>query len=365
MVELGAQCPIHFVGSVPLGSIAEVLTTISASAAGARVSRLPDGELGGKKGYVSNQRATFERLDAFQPGAPRSDWRSLNSGIQQFALKSQKDVPTAAEIGELGHARWAMEAYETFRGLKQRGLVRKDARLKVAMPSAYGVLSFFVEPESVPALLPTFVAAIGAEIGRIARQIPHDQIAIQIDASMEFEALASGDARFMPISIGEAAGQLAQLGATVAGDIELGFHCCYGNMNLKHYVEPKDTGDMVAVINAVCSRLGRPMNFVHMPVPIDRSDDAYFEALKDFKPGASAELFLGLVHDTDGLSGALARAAAARRAYERFGVGTECGLNHRSRDNVLQIITLLGEVADALSPDMPLPDMASAATTSR
>ncbi|MDF2119147.1 hypothetical protein PY365_26605 [Roseiarcaceae bacterium H3SJ34-1] len=352
MVEVGAQCPVHFVGSVPLGSIAEVLTTISSAAAGAHVSRLPDGELGGKKGYVSNQRATFERLDAFQPGAQRSDWRRLNSGIQQFALKSLKEVPTVADVGELGHARWAMEAYQTFRDLKQRGFVREETRLKMALPSAYGVLSFFVDRESVPALLPTFIAAIGAEIDRIAEEIPHDQIAIQIDASMEFEALASGDARFLPISVAEAAGQLAQLGATVATDIELGFHCCYGNMNLKHYVEPKDTGDMVAVMNAVCSGLGRPMAFVHMPVPIDRSDDAYFEALKDFRPGSGTELFLGLVHDVDGLKGSLARAAAARRACERFGVGTECGLNHRSRDNVLQIITLLGEVADALSPDM-------------
>ena len=352
MVEFGAACPIHFVGSVPLGSIAEVLTTISAAAAGAHVSRLPDGELGGKKGYVSNQRATFERLDAFRPGAPRSDWRRLNSGIQQFALKSLIAVPAAAEIGELGHARWAIEAYGTFADLKRKGLVRADARLKVAMPSAYGVLSFFVEPESVTPLLPIFVDAIGAEIGRIAKQIPHDQIAIQIDASMEFEALASGDARFLPISIGEAAGQLAQLGAAVPDDIELGFHCCYGNMNLKHYVEPRDTGDMVAVMNRVCAGLGRPLNFVHMPVPIDRSDDAYFEALNDFRPGSGAELFLGLVHDTDGVDGALLRAAAARRAYARFGIGTECGLNHRSRDNVLQIIALLGDVADALSPDM-------------
>jgi hypothetical protein len=353
MVERGAQCPIHFVGSVPLESVADVLTTISAAPAiRARVSRLPDGELGGKKGYVSSQRATFERLGAFQLGTRRSDWRKRDYGIQLYTLKSLSDVPTAAEIDELGYARWAAETYEIFRDLKQQGIVRQDARLKVALPSAYGVLSFFVDRESIPALLPIFVNVMRAEIERIAQEIPHDQIAIQIDSSMEFEALASGDARFLPITIEEAARQLAQLGAAAASNIELGFHCCYGNLNLKHYIEPKDTADMVAVMNRVSRELGRTMDFVHMPVPINRSDNAYFEALRDFRPGADTELFLGLVHDADGLSGALARAETARRACDWFGIGTECGLNHRSRDNVLQIVTLLGDVAEALSPGM-------------
>ena len=85
--------PIHFVGSGPLDSPEEVLTTIS-SVEGPRVSRLPD--------------------------------------------------------GELGHARWALASYRIFEGLKKQGRVYPEARLKVALPSAFGVLSFFVGAENVP-----------------------------------------------------------------------------------------------------------------------------------------------------------------------------------------------------------------------
>jgi len=349
---MSAACPIHFVGSVPLQSLEEVLTTIS-RVHGSRVSRLPDGELSAKQGYVSNQRATFERLRHFQFAGHRSDWRKAQHQIEQFALKAIDDVPTVEEIGELGHARWAVEAYHVFAALKSRGLVHADARLKIALPSAYGVLSYFVEARSVPALMPVFAEALGREIIRLGQQIPHDELAVQIDASMEFEALASGDSRFSPITADKAAGWLARQGERLDTDIQLGLHCCYGNLNLKHYVEPKDTADMVAVTNALITVLGRPLHFVHMPVPIGRSDDAYFEPLKDLRLGEDAELFLGLVHDADGVGGAELRAMAARRAYPRFGVATECGLNHRPRENVLNIIELLREVSDCRAAELP------------
>ena len=78
---------------------------------------------------------------------------------------------------------------------------------------------------------------------------------------------------------------LLRLGNAVAPAIDLGYHCCYGNFNLKHFVEPIDMGDMVDVVNKVTSALERPVQFIHMPVPIDRSDDAYFAPLRDLKRG--------------------------------------------------------------------------------
>jgi hypothetical protein len=61
-----------------------------------------------------------------------------------------------------------------------------------------------------------------------------------------------------------------------------------------------------------------------MPVPADRSDDAYFAPLHDLDAD-HPRIFLGLVHETDGLDGSRARAAAAKRVLPAFGVSTECG----------------------------------------
>ena len=62
-------------------------------------------------------------------------------------------------------------------------------------------------------------------------------------------------------------------------------------------------GDMVDVANDLCARIRRPIELIHMPVPRDRSDDAYFEPLRRLSLTPQTELCLGLVHHTDGIAG--------------------------------------------------------------
>ena len=69
-------------------------------------------------------------------------------------------------------------------------------------------------------------------------------------------------------------------------DIELLFHFCYGDCNHKHVVEPTDMADMVAMANRLTDGIERPIQLIHMPVPRDRSDDAYFAPLKDLRAQA-------------------------------------------------------------------------------
>ena len=62
-----------------------------------------------------------------------------------------------------------------------------------------------------------------------------------------------------------------------------------------------------------------------MPVPIDRSDDAYFEPLHKMTLSPSTELFLGLVHG-DGVDATRKRIETAARYVPDFGIATECGM---------------------------------------
>jgi hypothetical protein len=74
----------------------------------------------------------------------------------------------------------------------------------------------------------------------------------------------------------------------------------------------------------VLARLGRRLDYLHLPVPADRTDDAYFAPLHDLSLPAGTELYLGLIHYADA-AGDQARMAAARKVVPRFGIATECG----------------------------------------
>ena len=77
--------------------------------------------------------------------------------------------------------------------------------------------------------------------------------------------------------------------------------------------------------NAVSTGVRRPIQFFHLPVPKQRTDDAYFAPLVGLKLRQETELYLGLVHRDD-MAGNAARLAAARRHVRVDGVATECGM---------------------------------------
>jgi hypothetical protein len=81
---------------------------------------------------------------------------------------------------------------------------------------------------------------------------------------------------------------------------------------------------------------------LHIPVPIQRADDAYFAPLENLRP--AGDIYLGLVHGRDGIQGALSRAKAASKFLPSFGIATECGLNQRPEDEVLQLIRLHADI---------------------
>lgn len=123
------------------------------------------------------------------------------------------------------------------------------------------------------------------------------------------------------------AAQFARLGAAVPAGVELGFHLCYGDLDGRHFVEPTDATKMVEMAHLIARHVPRAIAWMHMPVPIERSDDAFFAPLRELRLGPETELYLGLVHARDGVEGTRTRIAAASRVVERFGIASECGIS--------------------------------------
>ena len=126
------------------------------------------------------------------------------------------------------------------------------------------------------------------------------------------------------------------------------YHLCYGDREHRHFKQPAGAGKLVAIANGVSDGVRRQVDWIHMPVPRDRTDAAYFAPLGDLRLQPGTELFLGLVDMTDGVAGALARIAAAQAVVAGFGVATECGFGRRDPATIPALLEIHSKVSDPL-----------------
>ena len=259
--------------------------------------------------------------------------------------------PSDVKIDNLFYADIARESYGVFKRLKDAGIIPAGTRFQVDLVPAHSVIWLFLTDALHAPIDPIYNTALKREIDKIVATIPHDELAIQFDvASAVFARLQREQVGSYGRSKAEMqetfSNILIDLGNHVPRDIELLYHLCYGDSNHRHVVEPTDMGDMVEFTNRVMERISRPVNLVHMPVPRDRADDAYFAPLKNLRLRPETELCLGLVHYTDGLDGARQRLATARKFAERFAVGTECGFGRRKPETIPELLRLHAAVAE-------------------
>jgi hypothetical protein len=263
-----------------------------------------------------------------------------------------KAASSADEIhfGELGYAREARTSYGDFLKSRSQGALGKETRFQVCLPTPAAVISAFVLPQDIPRVLPAYTQAMLREVEKICAAIPHQDLAIQWDVCIE---MVQWDARspLMPPFPGMEqafAGAFAALTAVIPKTVELGIHLCYGDMDAKHFIEPVDLSKAVSLANLITKAAPRPLNWIHMPVPMDRDDAAYFSPLRELVRGPSTELFLGLVHAGDGAAGAVRRMKAANAFTPAFGIATECGMGRsRTPQLVRELLSVHAQAAEA------------------
>ena len=339
---------VHLVGSVPLASPHEVFTTVSA-ALGARLKRIPDGETGERSDWITWLEPAFANNPALEKSDELFRIHATGTARIRYRLKPGKTVRDVA-FDNLFYADMAKQSYAEFAELKRAGKIAPDVRFQIDLVPAHSVIWLFLQDDLHQPLDPLFNQALKREIDKIAAGLPHDQIAIQFDvASAVFARLQRNEPNAygknrdeMLASFGRI---LSDLANHVPADIELLFHFCYGDSNHKHVIEPTDMNDMVDVANQLTRDVTRPINLIHMPVPRDRADDAYFAPLSRLQLRPETELSLGLVHYTDGVAGTRKRMAAAERHVARFSIATECGFGRRDPATIPQLLRIHRECA--------------------
>jgi hypothetical protein len=322
------------VGSANVADAEELFRLVGEHGAGT-IARVPDGERGRRRNWLVAQApflAGAEGLEAVDTGPNR--YGSRGQVGKRFRPRAGVEAESIAL--DLPYAEDAAESFATFRALADDGVLAPGIRMQVCIPTAMATCLALIAPEAQREMLPVVERALAAQVDRIAAELPHDRLAIQWDVAAEFMHLElAGASTFSREEIG---GALVRLAGLVPDTIELGYHLCYGDAppepgaKGKHFVEPADAGLLVVIANAIAAGADRRVDWIHMPVPIDRDDEAYFAPLAGLRLAPETRLYLGLVHDEDGLDGARRRVAAAAPFARGFGVATECGLQNEPRE---------------------------------
>jgi hypothetical protein len=242
-----------------------------------------------------------------------TDWLRLKAGV---------DLTTVTF--DTGYAQAARDSYAIFRRLRDRGEIPASMRFQVCLPTPMASGCAFISPSSLAAYLPVYERALLTALRDIADAIPHRDLSIQWDVCQEVLVFEHYYPHQVPDYKTDIAVELARLGDAVPDDVECGYHLCYGSPRDEHLVMPKDAAIMVEMTRGLATRLHRRIDFLHLPVPKDRTDDGYFAPLADLSLPAQTALYLGLIHYADPV-GDRARIAAAHKVVPRFGVASECG----------------------------------------
>lgn len=342
---------VLLVGSVPRDSAEEVFKTCAAIL-GDHLQALPDGEVGVRKSWIQCQAVlVFNGHPAVEticrPGSADGLARDYTDNWS-FRLRLGSE---ALSFGDLGYARWANESYRVFRSLRERGVIPPSVRFQVSLPTPLaGCVTYFESPADREAVYRAYAPAMMREATEICRQIPADDLALQWDVCIEVLEIATGTSLIAGDPWMRAGAQFEQIAQIVPADALLGYHLCYGDLGHRHLVEPNDLGLSVRMGNLAIERSSRRVDWIHMPVPIERRDEAYFAPLRELRV-SDAKIYLGLVHHHDGIDGALARATAALRYLPHFGVATECGLGRRPPETLAALLSIHRELADRLAAD--------------
>ena len=342
---------VHLVGSVPLADAETVFTTVAA-ALGPAIKRIPDGETGERLSWIGWLGPVFAAI----PQLEISDdvWR-VHEAASAHRLYRLKPGAKAADIRieKLPYGDFALQSYATFKRLRDAGKIPPGTKFQVDFAPAHSAARSHIAESLLPEMEPIFNEAIMREIDRIAAAIPHRDLAFQFDAaSAVFNILQTGNfGRHGKTKDGAAANFtaiLAALGNRVPADVDLLYHFCYGDNNHRHSVEPQSARWLVEFANRLSTKIERPIQAIHMPVPRNRDDDAYFEPLSDLKLQPGTRLVLGLVHYTDGVEGTRRRIGAAEKYAKDFMIATECGLGRREPDTIPRLLEIHAEVAGCI-----------------
>lgn len=318
---------LHLIGSIPLDNSEQVFRTL-AGQLGPFLSRMPDGETGERSRWVYFQRQMLldhpaMEIDPTVPPYKFIQWDGkVVREVEQVRFKPGVDPATV--VYETGYDKAALASWEVFKRLQAAGAIPRHTRFQVCLPTPQASGYLYVSGPARETYFAVYERALKAALAKIVAAIPADGLAIQWDVCQEvlaFENYFKDRPAHYKKQIFE---MLGRLGDAVPAGVEMGYHLCYGSPRDEHLVQPQDSAILVEMMNGIVAATKRLIDFLHIPVPKARIDEAYYAPLRSWNRPAGTKLYLGLLHHDDD-TGDKARIAVARRFAGDFGLSAECG----------------------------------------
>ena len=335
---------VLLVGSIPLDTVSEVFATFGAPL-GRFLHAMPDGEVGPRRHWISRVHyqvlAAHPELEVLRRPQPENcvERQFPRNAADSWLFKVRDDVEQV-RFGDpgwrLGYARDAVNSYFIFQTLREKGLLPAHLKFQVSLPSVNSVLPPRVFPRSsdLDKIRPGYTDALRAEVAKIVEKIPHQDLAIQWDCAAEVTDAYGGVPGFPAESaIERNVGQVRSLSPHIPGEVELGYHFCFGTLGGWPRFQPNDLGATVDLANAFVAASGRRVDWIHIPA-LDRSDDAFYAPLANLKP-QGARVYLGLIHNMERFAD---RLATARKYLPSFGVAAYCGLGRTAPSELPRVL---------------------------
>ncbi|SMY19698.1 unnamed protein product [Zymoseptoria tritici ST99CH_1A5] len=174
---------VHLVGSAPFPSTS---TAFREHALGlpSRLKRIPDGETGERHYFTAFQAGKFSAA----PEVLVDFTDNQDSQRKDFTVEEVKAAVEKLEAKggiETGYDVAANESYSVFRKLKEEGVIPKDVKFQVGIPSVASTIGPMINHAFQPALEPLYEASLFRALQNIQAAIPHDQLSIQLDLAVD------------------------------------------------------------------------------------------------------------------------------------------------------------------------------------
>ena len=327
---------LHLIGSVPLADSEQVFRTLSREL-GPYLRRMPDGETGERSRWVYFQREMLlahpaMEIDPTIPPYRFVQWDGkLVREVQQVRFKPGVDPATVAF--DTGYDKAALASWNVFRSLRDAGAIPAHVKFQVCLPTPMASGYLYVGGPARETYFGVYERALKTALAAIVAAIPAADLAIQWDVCQEVLLFEDYFADRPADYKRQTFDMLGRLGDAVPDGVEMGYHLCYGSPRDEHLAQPKDSAILVEMLDGTAAATKRRIDFLHVPVPKGRTDDAYYAPLATWRGRPGTRLFLGLLHHADE-AGDQARIAAARRHVAEFGLSAECGWGRTEPDRL-------------------------------
>ena len=233
---------------------------------------------------------------------------------------------------ETGYDKAAAASYEVFKRLRDSGAIAKGTRFQVSLPTPHSSGYLYVSGPARQTYFDVYERSLKAALANIVKAIPAPDLAIQWDVCQEVLAFENYFKDRPADYKKQTFDMLGRLGDAVPAGVELGYHLCYGSPADEHLVQPKDAAILVEMLEGIAGATKRRIDFFHIPVPKDRTDEAFYAPLKDWKRPAGTELYLGLLHHADEAGDRGARTPSPRNSSTISGSRPNAAGAEPSRD---------------------------------